>query len=302
MANIPIIAMFFGLVLTIQLHIAKGMEKQGIEVFDQIRARLKKEENPVGSKEKPLIYTVGMILHNTVFIWQILGTSFGLASHVTSMFGIGLVALMLYSSKILKEDITRREFIGASILIVGTVIIGIENLNQITLERASINTSVALILIVFFIIVGSALVIVALRQKNPLVTGISFGIYAGGLGSFDPILKELGITYSGGSEVAPIHTIGWVLYAISFIIGFIALLVTQWGFARKVKASVLVPVYNSVYVTLPIFLQLFTIPGYVPSLITIFGIAITIIGITLMQHFKDFSLEEFKEESRNMRS
>jgi len=176
MANIPILAMLFGLILTVQLHIAKAMEKQGIEIFDQIKARLKREESPVGTKKKPFVYTVGMILHNTVFIWQILGTSYGLASHVTSMFGIGLVALMLYSSKILKEDITRRKYIGASILIIGTVIIGIENLNQSPLERASINTSVALILIVLFIIVGSVLVILALTQKKPLVTGITFGI------------------------------------------------------------------------------------------------------------------------------
>ncbi|MFX1506667.1 MAG: hypothetical protein ACFFDC_11240 [Promethearchaeota archaeon] len=301
MVNIPILAMFFGLVLTVQLHIAKGMEKQGIEVFDQIKARLKKEENPVGSKEKPLIYTVGMILHNTVFIWQILGTSFGLASHVTSMFGIGLIFLMVYSSKILKEDISKIEYIGASILVIGTVIIGIENLNQSILERASINTTIALILIGLFILIGLVLVISAINQKNPLIIGISFGLYAGGLGSFDPIFKELGLTYGGGSEVAPIHTFGWVLYAISFLIGFIALLFTQWGFARKAKASVLVPVYNSVYVTLPIFLQLFTIPGYIPSLITVFGVAVTIIGITLMQYFKDFSSKEFTEESRNMR-
>ncbi|MFW9903622.1 MAG: hypothetical protein ACFFFH_04770 [Candidatus Thorarchaeota archaeon] len=302
MANIPILAMFFGLVLTVQLHIAKGMEKRGIEVFDQIKVRLKKEENPVGSKEKPLVYTVGMILHNTVFIWQILGTSFGLASNVTSMFGMGLIVLMLYSSKILKEDISKIEYIGASILIVGTVIIGIENLNQSTLERGSINTAIALILIVVFIISGLVLVIYAINQKNPLIVGVSFGLYAGGLGSFDPIFKELGITFGGGSEVAPIYTVGWILYAISFIIGFIALLFTQWGFARKAKASVLVPVYNSVYVTLPIILQLFTIPGYVPSLITVFGVVITIIGITMMQYFKDFSSEEFTDELRNTRS
>ena len=33
MANIPILAMVFGLALTIQIYIAKAKEKQGIEVF-----------------------------------------------------------------------------------------------------------------------------------------------------------------------------------------------------------------------------------------------------------------------------
>lgn len=289
MANIPILAMFFGLIMTIQIHIAKAMEKQGIEVFDQIQAKLKKEDIDSDIK-KPIIYTVGIILHNTVWIYQILGTSYGLASHVTSVFGVGLIVLMVYSSKILKEDITRIEYIGAAILIVGTVIIGFENLNQSSLERASIDTNVALIVTGSFIISGVLLLWFAIIKKNPLITGILFGFVAGGLGTFDPIFKELGLTYGGGNDIAPIHPFGWLLYFFSFLAGFIALVLTQWGFARKAKAAVLVPVYNSVYVTFPIFLQIFTITSYIPTFITVIGICFVILGILLMQYFKSFDL------------
>lgn len=203
MANIPILAMFFGVVLTVQVHIAKAMEKQGIEVFDLIKARLKKQALTETNAKKPLIYTLGMVLHNTVFIWQILGTSYGLASHVTSMFGLGLIALMIYSSMILKEDITRIEYIGAGILIIGTIIIGIENLNQSTIERATIDTNIAIFFIIAFIIVGFFLLKLVISQNNPLTAGIIFGMYAGGWGSFDPILKELGLTFGGGIGLMP---------------------------------------------------------------------------------------------------
>ena len=46
----------------------------------------------------------------------------GAFPYFTSMFGIGLIALMIYSSRILKEKISKMEYIGAAILIIGAII------------------------------------------------------------------------------------------------------------------------------------------------------------------------------------
>jgi drug/metabolite transporter (DMT)-like permease len=46
----------------------------------------------------------------------------------TSMFGIGLVALLVYSSTIMKEAITRLEVIGALLIVLGTLTIGSEGI------------------------------------------------------------------------------------------------------------------------------------------------------------------------------
>ncbi|MFX0090640.1 MAG: hypothetical protein ACFFBD_02665 [Candidatus Hodarchaeota archaeon] len=290
MINIPLLAMLFGIISTTQLHLAKSMERQGIETFEQIKAKLKlkgaENENIESNLKKPIIYSIGLIMNNTIFIWQMLGTSFGLASHYTSMFGLGLVALMIYSSKILKERITRTEYIGAAVLIFGTLILGLENINQQNIDRTTLNTTSAVLFFIIFIIVGIITTRIALRKNIPLITGILFGFFAGGCGCLDPVFKEVGLTFGGGSGPLPIHLIGWIIYLSSFVIGFLGFAFTQWGFARKAKASVLVPAYNSIYVTLPIILQIFTFPGYSPSGVTILGILVTITGIILMQVYK----------------
>ncbi len=38
--NIPALAVMFGIISTTVLHIAKAMEQQGIEIFDQQKAKL----------------------------------------------------------------------------------------------------------------------------------------------------------------------------------------------------------------------------------------------------------------------
>ncbi|MFX1251395.1 MAG: hypothetical protein ACFFCZ_07280 [Promethearchaeota archaeon] len=300
MANIPILAMLFGIIGTSQLHLAKAMERQGIEIFDQIKAKLKLSEGEdkdiAGGIKKPVIYTVGMALNQTVFVWQMFGASFGLASHYTSMFGLGLIVLMIYSSKILKEKITRTEYVGAAILITGTLILGFENMNQQSFDRSNVNAMAAVFFLIIFLLIGVTITRFTLKKNIPLITGILFGLFSGGLGCLDQVFKELGVIYGRGLGELPIHPFGWVLYLSSFGIGFLALLFTQWGFARKANASVLVPVYNTMYITLPIFLQIITFPGYFPNWATLFGILITITGIMLMQIFKK---DDFRFHSVN---
>ncbi len=126
--EITLWAMGWGIVSTVLLHISKAMERQGIEIFDQIRAKIKNSgANIEGGAKKPTIYIVGLIINNLTIIWMMLATSSGApASFFTSVFGIGLIALMIYSSRILHEPIQKIEIIGAIILVLGTLIIGIE--------------------------------------------------------------------------------------------------------------------------------------------------------------------------------
>ncbi|MFX1534012.1 MAG: hypothetical protein ACFFDI_07230 [Promethearchaeota archaeon] len=188
MANIPILAMLFGIIGTSQLHLAKAMERQCIEIFDQIKAKLKiregEDKDIAGGIKKPVIYTVGMVLNHTVFVWQMLGASFGLASHYTSMFGLGLIVLMVYSSQILKEKITRTEYVGAAILITGTLILGFENMNQQSFDRSNVNAIAAVFFLLIFLLIGVIITRFTLKKNIPLITGILFGFFAGGCGCF----------------------------------------------------------------------------------------------------------------------
>jgi hypothetical protein len=288
MADIPLISIIFGIISTIVLHIAKSMERQGIEIFDQIRSKVKNENlsDELKGKKKPIIYTIGLILNNTVFIYAMVANMFGEAPYYTSMFGIGLIALMLYSTKVLKESIKKIEYIGAIVLVTGTLFLGIESIYRPDYAEP-INLTIAFTCIFIFMGLAAILCTIAYRKNIIAFVGIVFGLFAGGFGGLDPVLKAIGQS-EGGSEggFLPSTPVGWLIFLISFIAGTAAFILTQWGFAKKAPASVLVPCYNSLYVILPILLYALALPGFAVTPITIIGVALTIVGIVLMQAFK----------------
>ena len=124
MTNIPLV-LFLGVLSSVQTHLAKALERQGIEIFEQIKARLEKSGHPLeGGLRKPVIYTAGLILNNTLFIWSTLAQPYGPPALFSSMFGMGLVFLIGYAAFVLKESITPRELAGAATIVAGTLIIG----------------------------------------------------------------------------------------------------------------------------------------------------------------------------------
>ena len=79
--SIPL-ALLFGLIYTLNIHLAQSMEKHGIEIFSR-----KKKMSEKG--KKPLIYIVGLVINNTVFLYQMIGALFAEASVFTSVYGVG---------------------------------------------------------------------------------------------------------------------------------------------------------------------------------------------------------------------
>jgi drug/metabolite transporter (DMT)-like permease len=281
------LGMLFGVIGTVLLHLAKAMERQGIEIFAQIKARLTNTESRVeGGAKKPVIYMVGFILNQTIMFWMMLGTMFAPPTYYTSVFGLGLVALMIYSAKVLKEEIKRIEYIGSIVLIAGTLILGYDGVRQGSLEMSTINVTLALTIILTFFAIGWIIVLIVKRKGTPNLIGVVFGIFAGGSGCFDPVLKGIGQT-QGSTGFLPSTGLGWIVFLISFAFAATSFWVTQWGFARNAKASVLVPCYNTLYLINPILVLTFTLPGFLFSGITVIGIVTTSIGIILMQAFKN---------------
>ncbi|MHA1732463.1 MAG: hypothetical protein ACTSU5_11000 [Promethearchaeota archaeon] len=284
------LAILFGVISTVQLHIAKAMERQGIEVFDQIRAKLGKSHDASvdieGGVKKPLIYVVGLVLNNTIIFYPMLANMYGPPALYTSMFGTGLVALMLYSKFVLKEPISRLEYLGAFTIVAGTVTIGVESIFQPELDLALANVQLMFSIAAVFILIFS--VFMAMSLKTGKMTGLTFGLLAGGCGGLDPVIKSVG--QSIGAEQTgflPSSVAGWLVFLVSFAVSTVAFLVTQWGFAKKARASVLVPAYNTSYIVLPIVVQSMILSAYVPGVVTWVGVALTIGGIVLMQAFKE---------------
>nr|MDO8115331.1 hypothetical protein [Candidatus Sigynarchaeota archaeon] len=251
---------------------------QGIQVFDQLRAKLKKEDTHFeGKVKKPLIYLAGTILNMVEPVWLIIANLFGESpAIVTSMFGIGLVFLLLYSARVLHEHITRREIFGALVIIAGTLVLGIEAIARPGYDEILMSIPSAFLFIAIFAAIGIMLIILALKTRSARTIGIIFGLVAGGYGGQDILFKMLGQLHIG-------DMLGWLVFGSSFVVAFLAFFFTQWGFARKAQASTLVPAYDSLYVVIPVVYQALLLPGYEIWLSTIAGIVLVIIGVVLMK-------------------
>jgi len=284
--DIPLV-LFLGILSTIQTHLAKALERQGIEVFEQIKAALQRSGQPVeGGVKKPIIYIVGLILNNTVFIWAVLAQPYGPPALFSSMFGMGLVFLMVYAAIVMKEKITSLEIAGASAIVVGTLVIGLENISRAKMDRFDMNLTAMLVAQGIWLILSLAFVLAASRTSNPGLIALAFGLLAGGLGSLDPFFVGVGQNFGGRPGLLPSNSIGTIFFVSSFGVGFLAFLVTQIGFARKVRASLLVPSYNAAYIGLPVLWQVLLLPGYQLSWLTAAGLLLLISGVVAMQVFK----------------
>lgn len=279
MAGNIFLGILFGLFNTIQLHLAKGMERYGIDIFSRDKSLKEKGK-------KPLIYVIGVILNYTLFIYQILGNAFSTATVFSSVFGIGVIILMIFSKYILKEKIKKIEYIGAVLIIIGTIVVGytlfeLEIYYQdIGINQSNINWVNFIIVIIIFL--GIFIVFLFFSAKTTIAVSLIFGLVAGACGGIDNTLKHLGMI-----EGFSLETFFNPIFLLSFLSGGFAFLITQWGFAKKAKASKLVPSYNSLYILLPVFLEALIIEGTIITPLQLIFIFVIIIGVILMNIFKE---------------
>jgi len=292
MAQIIVLGLLFGIVNTMVLHLAKAMERHGIEIFS--RKKSFKEKG-----KKPLIYIIGFTLNNTVVIWQIIGTTFASATVFSSVFGLGLILLMLYSHYILREEIKASELIGAILIVFGTTMVGFLYILEPS-ETGTINYPNFFILLIIISIIFS--ILISFSWKSKIGIAFIFGAVAGTLGGMDNVFKRMGLSSSNFIKafvgVFRLELLS-IIFIISFFLGLLALTLTQIGFAKGADASRLVPMYNSLYIVAPAIFELIIIEGATISIGIILSIIIIIIGVFLMNIFKKtekkLNTEEMKE-------
>lgn len=292
MAEIIILGLLFGIVNTMVLHLAKAMERHGIEIFS--RKKSFKEKG-----KKPLIYIIGFALNNTVVIWQILGTTFAPATVFSSVFGLGLILLMLYSHYILHEEFKTPELIGATLIVIGTTMVGFLYIIEPP-ETGVINYPNFFILLIVISIIFTLLI--SFSWKTKIGIAFIFGAVAGTLGGMDNVFKRMGLTSSNLIEafagVFRLEVLS-IIFVISFFLGLLALTLTQIGFAKGADASRLVPMYNSLYIAASVIFELIIIEGATISIGVIISIIVIIVGVFLMNIFKKteekFNIKKWKK-------
>jgi hypothetical protein len=279
-----LIAMLLGLIFSISFHISRGMQQQGIKTLTFIKEKFSRKTPTLNWKEcKPAIYIWGAILSGSGVIWVVLAGKFAPASYFTSMYGIGLIAMMWYSSKILKEKIDKWEYVGAGILIIGTILIGIEGIYQPKLNYAEINLNAVWWIAGIFIAIAVSVLLVFRNIQNLILKSVVFGMVTGGTVSFDPIFKGIGQNLNHHTGFFPASSLGWTIFLLSLVFTTASFWITQWSFSKNVRAALLIPMHNSFYIGFPILVQLIALPEYKISFLTGFGLLLILAGNLVMK-------------------
>ncbi|MBN2199849.1 MAG: hypothetical protein JW747_08390 [Candidatus Aminicenantes bacterium] len=279
-------AMAYGVLGTVLYHVSKGMQRQGIEAVSWIFFTRKKAGaavRPRPSSKSTALYTAGFILNNSLGLFAILANRHAPASYFTSMFGLGVIALMLYSGLILKEPTRPLQYAGASVLAVGTLLLGYDGILRDQLSMAGID------LPAFGLVTGLTLAAVVLflgpahRSRNLVLLCVFYGLLTGLAASLDPVLKGIGQSLGGGARYLPRLPWGWFFFLLSFVFATLSFAASQWIFSRGGRASVLIPSQNFSYVVYPLLIQGIALPGFRLTALTAGGLAVTCLGFVLMQ-------------------
>ena len=272
-----VIASLLGIVATTQIHIAKGLQRYGIE---GLRSSATRTVSKAGKRRA--LYITGILLNNLGFLWALLANLYAPTAYYTATFGFGLVVMMLFSEFVLHEPISKLQHIGAAIIAAGTILIGggrgnveVPPMQSIILDRVAVFT-------VSYFLVLLVLIALTLRYKCKRPLGIVFGLFTGGAAAFDPIFKGIGQQFGDTMKFIPHSTIGWVFFGGSFFFGALAFSFTQIGFYKHARASTLVAFHNVALMLVPIIFMKLVLPGFGLSRLQLLGLSTVFLGIFLM--------------------
>lgn len=290
-----LLAMLFGFIGTVLFHLGKGMQKSGIGfirvvrnhvVCRSLKGSFTPQEIRTGS-----IYIIGIIINNSLILWILLANIYAPPSYFSSVFGIGIIALVLYARLVLQETITGINYIGMALVVIGTVVLGVESIRRVELSIADVNLTMLWIIIAGYMLFSIICIGVMLKISRPYLIGVSFGLFTGGAASLDPVLKGVAQNYGGIPGLVPSSMEGWCIFFLSFIFASASFIGTQWGFIKNSPASIQVPVASSVYVCFPIMMQGITLPGFKITPFTITGMLLVVGGILFLTGRSIFSNE-----------
>lgn len=284
-----VLVILLGVASTTQNHMAKALERQGISALAALKAHFSRNHdsrtNPRAAYQRRSgwLYITGLILNHTVFVYHLLVAPLGgTTASYTSMYGVGLVVMVVYSTRVMGERLSTQELLGIAFILGGTLLIGIDGVSRSSLDMGKMDMNATLTSLALLLAACACLLVLGLRNGTQQGIALSFGLTAGALGTLDPFLKGVAQT-AGGGAFTPGSVTGWILLALSFFIGEIAFLVTQWGFYRQARASILVPALNSSYIGVPVALQSFLLPGYSLTPATVAGLVLIISGFLLVR-------------------
>ena len=169
------------------------------------------------------------------------------------MYGVGLIALLVFGRLKLGERLHRRQIAGVVAVLAGTLAIGLAELGEAapSLFRAS-RTRLLVVAVIWLAAAPAAAFLV--RGRRIVVQEMLFGIAGGGLAALDAVAKGLAQAGADASSFLPTTSVSWIIFGLSFLGAGGAFAMIQWSYLRSCRASMMGSAYDVAYVALPLFL------------------------------------------------
>jgi drug/metabolite transporter (DMT)-like permease len=262
------LALVLGTCASLAMNVGKGIQKWKVDVLKHKTAVLQSRH-----RKDFIVWGLGALL--TALAGPLYSVAFKFSdqpSIITSLGGIGLIGVLIFSALVLKEHITNKKIGGAVLIIVGTVLV---NLFAKKAVQQSFDAKIFIYVASGYLVFFLCLFFVSMKWKQ--FTGKCFSITAGTFLGTSMILADVALVSSGGDLFAQFK--GLYIY-VALICGSSAFITTQFALMRE-EGSVVIPIIHSMVIMISVMLE-FVVFKNVLTLMQMVGIAVIIVGVFLL--------------------
>ncbi|MFO8064496.1 MAG: hypothetical protein ACQETQ_02705 [Spirochaetota bacterium] len=265
-------AMAIGVVGTSTIHLSKGVMRLGM-------SRLRSEE--ASKRRASAIYTTGILMNFTNPFWVILANRFAPTVFYTSMYGLGLLSLLLFSRYKLDEKLSSSQYLGIVVIVGGTLLVGFGNLVGGKPSLYGANTGFLITVAVLWLVLTPTLALL-LRRGKIGIQEFYFGLAAGGLAALEAMVKGVSQAGEFSNTFLPQSSFTWWLFVMSFLGAAGAFAMIQWSYLRRCRASMMGTIYDVAYVTMPLLLTASIVEGASLGGWKLGGVTVLIVGVLMV--------------------
>ena len=261
------IAMFLGVLGSSVVHLSQGMMKLGL-------TRMRETAVPRSGR---WIYATGILMNFSAPFWVILANTFAPTVFYTSMYGMGLIALVVFSCVKMGECLRPIQLWGTASIIGGTLFIGAGEMMEGTPTMADWSLFPVAVFAALWLVSGP---LIALWWKGQGRSGreVFLGLAAGGMLALDAVFKGIAQAGDDGSTFLPQGS-SWWIFGASFLGAVGAFGMLQWAYVRKCRVAVVVPSYDVAYVAVPLLVVPLAVEDAAIGWWCVVGLALLALGV-----------------------
>lgn len=263
-----LISLFLGAAASLAMNVGKGVQKWKVDVLKHKTSVLQNRH-----RKDFIVWLLGALLTaSSAPLYSLAFKYSDQPSLITSLGGIGLIGVLIFSVLVLKEAITSKKLIGAGLIIFATILVNYFNgsSSEQTLKLSSFNP------LVLSYLIGIALLFLLSYKLRP-IAGKLYSVIAGVFLGTSMILADIALVASAGDLWRQFSE---VYVYIAIMTGIAAFIVTQLALMRE-QGSVVIPIIHSTVILISVILE-YVIFSASLTPFQLIGILIIIIGVVFL--------------------